>query len=54
MGEETRHSKALDANIISNPEELARIDLGAMKQLLAAMLAKQLHAIYEESASGGE
>lgn len=31
-----------------------RIDLTAMKELLAAMLAKQLHAIYEESACGGE
>lgn len=31
-----------------------KVDLTAMKQLLAAMLAKQLHAIYEESASGGE
>jgi Fic family protein len=31
-----------------------RIDLTAMKQLLGAMLAKQLHAIYEESGSGGE
>jgi Fic family protein len=31
-----------------------RIDLTAMKQLLGAMLAKQLHAIYEESDSGGE
>lgn len=30
------------------------IDLTAMKQLIAAMLAKQLHAIYEESGSGGE
>lgn len=31
-----------------------RIELTEMKDLLAAMLAKQLHAIYEESASGGE
>jgi Fic family protein len=31
-----------------------RIELSAMKQLLGAMLAKQLHAIYEESGSGGE
>jgi Fic family protein len=31
-----------------------RIDLTAMKQLLGSMLAKQLHAIYEESDSGGE
>ncbi|WP_353073435.1 hypothetical protein [Tunturiibacter gelidiferens] len=30
------------------------IDLTAMKQLTAVMLAKQLHAIYEESGSGGE
>ncbi len=30
------------------------VDLTAMKLLLGAMLAKQLHAIYEESASGGE
>jgi len=30
------------------------IDLTAMKQLLGSMLAKQLHAIYEESDSGGE
>jgi hypothetical protein len=30
------------------------IDLTAMKQLIAAMLAKQLHAIYEESGSGDE
>jgi len=31
-----------------------KIDLTAMKQLLGSMLAKQLHAIYEESGSGGE
>lgn len=31
-----------------------KIYLTAMKQLLASMLAKQLHAIYEESGSGGE
>lgn len=31
-----------------------RVDLTAMKQLLASMLAKQLHAIYEDSSSGGE
>jgi len=31
-----------------------RVDLAAMKQLLGSMLAKQLHAIYEESGSGGE
>ena len=31
-----------------------RIELSAMKRLLGAMLAKQLHAIYEESGSGGE
>ncbi len=31
-----------------------QIDLTAMKQLLGATLAKQLHAIYEESGSGGE
>jgi Fic family protein len=31
-----------------------RIDLTEMKQLLGSMLAKQLHAIYEESTSGGE
>ena len=32
---------------------LGKIDLTEMKQLLAAMLAKQLHAIYVESESGG-
>jgi Fic family protein len=31
-----------------------KIDLTAMKELLGSMLAKQLHAIYEESGSGGE
>ncbi len=31
-----------------------RIDLSAMKQLLGAMLAKQLHAIYEQSEVGAE
>jgi Fic family protein len=31
-----------------------KIDLTAMKQLLSVMLAKQLHALYEESGSGGE
>lgn len=30
-----------------------KIDLTAMKELLGAMLAKQLHAIYEASGSGG-
>lgn len=31
-----------------------QINLTAMKQLLAAMLAKQLHAIYEQSEAGAE
>lgn len=31
-----------------------RIDLTAMKELLAAMLATQLHAIYEDSGSGDD
>jgi len=31
-----------------------KIDLTKMKQLLGAMLAKQLHALYEDSESGGE
>jgi Fic family protein len=31
-----------------------KIELTAMKQLIAAMLAKQLHAIYEDSESGGD
>jgi Fic family protein len=31
-----------------------KVELGAMKQLLGSMLARQLHAIYEESESGGE
>ena len=31
-----------------------KIDLTEMKELLGAMLAKQLHAVYEESETGGE
>ncbi len=50
--EKTPYYRALEA---ADDEWLkGRIDLTAMKQLLGSMLAKQLHAIYEESASGGE
>ncbi|HEU5340305.1 Fic family protein [Edaphobacter sp.] len=48
----TPYYKALEAADDAWSEK--RIDLTAMKHLLASMLAKQLHAIYEESESGDE
>ena len=48
----TPYYKALEA--ADQAWTRGQIDLSAMKQLLASMLAKQLHAIYEESGSGGE
>lgn len=48
----TPYYKALEAADDAWAE--GRIDLTAMKQLLASMLAKQLHAVYEESEAGGE
>ena len=48
----TPYYRALEAADAAWAE--GRIDLTAMKQLLGSMLAKQLHAIYEESGSGGE
>jgi Fic family protein len=50
--EKTPYYKALEAADSAWVEN--RIDLTAMKQLLGAMLAKQLHAVYEESDAGGE
>jgi Fic family protein len=50
--EKTPYYRALEAADDAWAE--GRIDLTAMKQLVGAMLAKQLHAIYEESESGGE
>lgn len=50
--DKTPYYKALEAADLA--WAAGKVDLTAMKQLLAAMLAKQLHAIYEESASGGE
>ena len=50
--DKTPYYKALEA--ADDAWAAGKVDLTAMKQLLAAMLAKQLHAIYEESASGGE
>jgi hypothetical protein len=48
----TPYYRALEAADAAWAE--GRIDLTAMKQLLGSMLAKQLHATYEESGSGGE
>lgn len=48
----TPYYKALEAADVALAE--GRIDLSAMKELLAGMLARQLHAIYEDSASGEE
>ncbi len=48
----TPYYKALEA--ADEAWGAGQVDLTAMKQLLGAMLAKQLHAIYEESASGDE
>jgi Fic family protein len=48
----TPYYKALEAADSAWSE--GRIDLTDMKRLLGAMLAKQLHALYEESESGGE
>ena len=48
----TPYYKALEA--ADEAWVAGQVDLTAMKQLLGAMLAKQLHAIYEESGSGGE
>jgi Fic family protein len=50
--DKTPYYRALEA--ADNAWTEGRIELTAMKQLLGAMLAKQLHAIYEESGSGGE
>ncbi len=50
--DKTPYYKALEA--ADDAWAAGKVELTAMKQLLAAMLAKQLHAIYEESASGGE
>lgn len=48
----TPYYRALEAADIAWAE--GKIDLGAMKQLLASMLAKQLYAIHEEAGAGGE
>ena len=48
----TPYYKALEAADIAWTDK--KVDLTAMKQLIGSMLAKQLHAIYEESGSGGE
>lgn len=50
--EKTPYYKALEAADDAWAE--GQVDLKQMKDLLASMLAKQLHAIYEESGSGGE
>jgi Fic family protein len=48
----TPYYRALEAADMAWAE--GRIDLTAMKQLLASMLAKQLYAIHEEAGAGGE
>jgi Fic family protein len=45
--EKTPYYKALESADTADAE--GKLDLTAMKELLGAMLAKQLHAIYEES-----
>lgn len=50
--EKTPYYKALEA--ADDAWAQGRVNLTGMKQLLGSMLAKQLHAIYEESAVGGE
>ncbi len=50
--EKTPYYRALEAADDAWSE--GRVDLTAMKQLLSSMLAKQLHAIHEESGAGGE
>lgn len=50
--EKTPYYRALEAADVAWAD--GRIDLTAMKQLLGAMLAKQLHAIYADSEDGGE
>lgn len=50
--EKTPYYRALES--ADDAWALGTIDLTAMKQLLGAMLAKQLHALYEQSGSGGE
>ncbi|HEY5331372.1 MAG TPA: Fic family protein [Acidobacteriaceae bacterium] len=50
--EKTPYYKALES--ADTADAGGKLDLTAMKELLGAMLAKQLHAIYEESGSGGE
>ena len=50
--DKTPYYRALEAADEACRED--QIDLRAMKQLLGAMLATQLHAIYEESGSEGE
>lgn len=48
----TPYYRALEA--ADDAWDEGKIDLSAMKQLIAAMLAKQLHAIYQESEAGGQ
>ena len=50
--EKTPYYRALEA--ADDAWDGGKIDLTAMKALLGAMLAKQLHAVYEESDTGGE
>ena len=50
--QKTPYYKALEAG--DDAYAAGKIDLTAMKELLGAMLAKQLHAIYTESDAGGE
>ncbi len=48
----TPYYKALEESDVA--WAAGRIELTAMKQLLGSMLAKQLHAIYEQSEAGAE
>jgi Fic family protein len=48
----TPYYKALEAADVACAA--GSIDLTAMKHLIASMLAKQLHAVYEDSEQGGE
>ena len=50
--EKTPYYKALESADVA--WAAGKIDLTAMKQLLGGMLAKQLHAVYEDSEAGGE
>lgn len=50
--ERTPYYKALEA--ADEAWVASKIDLTEMKELLAAMLARQLHALYRESEAGGE